>query len=158
MRTPERTALPFPTASFDAVLSCGVLEHVDEHSQPGDELKSLCEIARILRPGGLLLIYQLPQRYAWQEALLRRLKLGYTHPRRYTAAEIVHLLCLTGYRPRRVRRANLIPKNLTSMPTRLRTLYSRFSRPLIMADGWLSQLPPLNQVAGVLEVTAVRVG
>ncbi len=156
VRTPERTALPFPTAKFDAVLSCGVLEHVDEYSQPGNELESLREIARVLRPGGLVLIYQLPQRFAWQEALIRRFKLGYTHPRRYTAAEIVRLLRLTGYQPRRVRRANLIPKNLTGMPARLRTLYSRFSRPLILADGWLSQLPPLNQVAGVLEVTAVR--
>jgi SAM-dependent methyltransferase len=158
VRTQHPTALPFEAASFDSVLSCGVLEHVDEYSQPGNEIKSLREIARVLRPGGLFLIYQLPQRYAWQEALIRRFKLGYTHPRRYTAAEIVSQLRLAGYQVRRVRRANLIPKNLTGMPAPLRRFYSRFSRPLILADGWLSQLPPLNQVAGVLEITAVRVG
>jgi len=156
VRTQHPTTLPFEIASFDGVLSCGVLEHVDEYSQPGNEIKSLHEIARVLRPGGLFLIYQLPQRYAWQEAVIRRFRLGYAHSRRYTAAEIVRLLESTGYRTQRVRRANLIPKNLTGMPTPLRRFYSRFSRPLIMVDGWLSQLPLLNQIAGVLEITAVR--
>jgi SAM-dependent methyltransferase len=156
VRTQHPTTLPFEIASFDVVLSCGVLEHVDEYSQPGNEIKSLHEIARVLRPGGLFLIYQLPQRYAWQEAVIRRFRLGYAHSRRYTAAEIIRLLESTGYRTQRVRRANLIPKNLTGMPTPLRRFYSRFSRPLIMVDGWLSQLPLLNQIAGVLEITAVR--
>src|SRR5579862_6647551 len=88
VRTTHPTDLPFGDGSFDAVLSCGVLEHVDEFSAPGNEVKSLREISRILRPGGHLLIYQLPQRYAWMEAIVRRLRLGYAHPRRYTLAEI----------------------------------------------------------------------
>ncbi len=68
--TSHRSNLPFVESSFDAVLSCGVLEHVDEFSQPGNELISLREIARVLRPHGHLLVYQLPQRYAWQEAIM----------------------------------------------------------------------------------------
>ena len=40
--------LPFPTASFDAVVAASVLEYVDEPSVV------LAECARILRPGGLL--------------------------------------------------------------------------------------------------------
>ena len=158
VRSQHPTQLPFESASFDAVLSCGVLEHVDEESgQPGNERASLREIARILRPGGLLLIYQLPQKNAWQEALIRRFKLGYSHPRRYTAAEITPLLRDTGYEVRRLRRANLIPKNLTGMPATLRRLYSRFSRSLIAADGCLAQIPGVNQLAGVLEITARKV-
>jgi SAM-dependent methyltransferase len=156
VRTQHPTTLPFEAASFDSVLSCGVLEHVDEYSQPGNEIKSLLEIARVLRPGGLFLIYQLPQRYAWQEAVIRRFHLGYTHPRRYMVAEIIHLLKRSGYRIHRLRRANLIPKNLTGMPAPLRKVYSRFSRPLIGMDGWLSQLPLVDRVAGVLEITAER--
>jgi SAM-dependent methyltransferase len=158
VRSQHPTQLPFEPARFDAVLSCGVLEHVDEESgQPGNERESLREIARILRPHGLLLIYQLPQKNAWQEALIRRFKLGYSHPRRYTAAEITRLLRAAGFDVVRLRRANLIPKNLTGMPAALRRLYSRFSRSLIAADGCLAQIPGVNQLAGVLEITARKV-
>ena len=156
VRTTHSTQLPFDDASFDAVLSSGVLEHVDEHSQPGNERKSLRELARIIRPGGYLLIYQLPQRYAWQEAAIRTWKLGYAHPRRYSAAEITAMLTQAGFSVRRVARANLLPKNLTGMPMRLRRLYNRFSRPLIMADHILCGIPMLNRLAGVLELTAQR--
>lgn len=148
------TNLPFSDESFDAVLSSGVLEHIDEGSEPGNESKSLLEIARVLRPGGHLLIYQLPQRYAWQEALGRRLKLGYAHPRRYTAGEITALLRHAGYSVTSMRRANLIPKNLTGMPSVVREAYSRFSTILIALDGILCKIPGLNNLAGVLEVTA----
>ena len=154
IRSAHPTALPFSASRFDAVLGCGVLEHVMEGMAGGDEQRSLSEIARVLRPGGLFFIYQLPQRYAWQEALIRRFKLGYAHPRRYHAREIRDLLGEAGFTIQRLRRANLIPKNLTGMPAGLRSLYSRFSRPLIRLDGWTSQLPGLNHVAGVLEVTA----
>jgi hypothetical protein len=64
------------------------------------------------------------------------------------------LLSEAGFALQRLRRANLIPKNLTGMPAGLRSLYSRFSRQLIRIDGWSSQLPGINQFAGVLEITA----
>ncbi|MBV6324131.1 class I SAM-dependent methyltransferase [Duganella violaceipulchra] len=157
IRTTHPTQLPFPEQAFDAVLSCGVLEHIDECSGvAGNELKSLAEIARVLRPEGKLLIYQLPQRASWQEALVRRLKLGYTHPRRYSAAEIVGILEGKGFRVSSLRRANLVPKNLTGMPTGLRRIYSRFSLPLIVLDRYLCRIPLLNRVAGVLEIVAVK--
>lgn len=152
----DPTKLPFEDRKFDAVLSCGVLEHIDEYSSFGNELLSLREIGRVLRPGGKLLIYQLPQRDAWQEAIIRRFKLGYAHPRRYTAAEIASMLSGVGLSVSRLRRANLIPKNLTGMPSALRRMYSNGSRPLIAADGAVSQLPILRTVAGVLEVTATK--
>jgi SAM-dependent methyltransferase len=155
VRSLHPTQLPFASASFDAVLSCGVLEHVDEYSgQAGAERESLREIARILSPGGQLLIYQLPQKNAWQEALIRHFKLGYSHPRRYTTDEIGQMLRAAGFEVVRVRRANLLPKNLTGMPTALRRIYSHFSRILIAADGRLAQIPTISQVAGVLEITA----
>lgn len=155
--TTHPTQLPFQEQAFDAVLSCGVLEHVDECSGVvGNELKSLAEIARVLRPEGKLLIYQLPQRASWQEALVRRFKLGYTHPRRYSAAEIVGILEDKGFRVTSLRRANLIPKNLTGMPAGLRRIYSRFSRPLIVLDRYMCRIPLLNRVAGAMEIVAVK--
>jgi SAM-dependent methyltransferase len=155
--TSEPRSLPFENASFDAVLSCGVLEHVEEHGSAGSEKASLGEIRRVLRPGGALLIYQLPQQHAWQEAAMRRFKLGYAHPRRYTADEITRMLAEAGFRVRHLARANLVPKNLTGMPEGLRRLYNRFSRPLLTLDGWLSNAPLIDHVAGVLEIHAERI-
>ncbi|RME86337.1 MAG: class I SAM-dependent methyltransferase [Caldilineae bacterium] len=44
-------ALPFPAGSFDTVLSHEVLEHVQ------DDVRSLQEIARVLKPGGRLVLF-----------------------------------------------------------------------------------------------------
>ena len=157
-RSPHPTRLPFADGSFDAVLSCGVLEHVDEGSTPGNELLSLRELRRLLRPGGRLLIYQLPQQHAWQEAVVRRLRLGEGHSRRFTATEIATMLRQTGYQVDALRRTNLVPRNLTGMPERVRAAYSRHARGLIALDEGLSRVPGLDRVAGALEVVARRTG
>jgi SAM-dependent methyltransferase len=43
--------LPFPDESFDAILSHEVLEHVQ------DDQRAVCEMVRILRPGGRMMIF-----------------------------------------------------------------------------------------------------
>lgn len=156
IRSQHPTKLPFHDGEFTVVLSCGVLEHVDEHSQPGNELKSLQEIARVLQPGGTFLIYQLPQQWAWKEWLIRRFKLGYAHPRRYTAREISRMLENVGLKVIRIRRANLLPRNLTGVPERWRRFYSRFAHGLLFIDTIVCHVPLLNQIAGVLEIVAVK--
>lgn len=156
VRTTHPTQLPFANESFDAVLSCGVLEHVDELSELGNEVVSLREIHRVLRPGGYLPIYMLPQRYAWTEALQRRLRLGYWHPRRFTAEEIRRLLSSNGYQIESLRHYNLLPKNFTGLPEPVRALYGRFGRGVIRVDEALSRIPGLNQFAGVMEILARR--
>jgi SAM-dependent methyltransferase len=45
----EATALPFPDASFDAVVVCLVFEHIIDHRA------AIAEIARVLEPGGRFL-------------------------------------------------------------------------------------------------------
>jgi SAM-dependent methyltransferase len=58
----DATAMPFPTASFDAVIAAEVLEHI-----PLDR-RALAEIARVLRPGGRLAVTVpawLPERICW---------------------------------------------------------------------------------------------
>src|ERR1019366_1704447 len=64
-------SLPFPDASFDVVVGVGVLEHVGETG--GDEKASLTELARVLKPGGLLLTFHLPNRTGWVEPVVHAL-------------------------------------------------------------------------------------
>lgn len=85
----EPVRLPFADASFDAVSSVGVLEHVRESG--GDEAASLAEIARVLRPGGAFLGYHLPCRASLIEALARWLGGRHQHRFRYTRADIERL-------------------------------------------------------------------
>jgi SAM-dependent methyltransferase len=47
------TLLPFPAATFDLVVSLDVLQHLPAET---DEVVALREAARVLRPGGLLLV------------------------------------------------------------------------------------------------------
>ena len=63
--------LPFDDGAFDAVLSCGVLEHVE------DPDASLEEIRRVLVPGGTFYVYKLPNRTSYLEAIARRAGLYY---------------------------------------------------------------------------------
>jgi SAM-dependent methyltransferase len=49
-RLADAAALPFPDASFDAVLACHMLYHVP------DTGRALDEMVRVLRPGGLLAV------------------------------------------------------------------------------------------------------
>lgn len=152
----EPTLLPFADASFDAVLSCGVLEHVDEMSRQGNEAKSLQEIYRVLKPAGKLLIYQLPQLLSWQEAIVRRFKLGYAHPRRYSARHITAILNQQCFSVIHLSRYNLLPKNLTGMPKFLRETWGKLGSIVLLADNLLSRVPLINRFAGVLEVSAQK--
>lgn len=157
IRTTHPTRLPFPSHSFGAVLSCGVLEHVDECSGiVNAERESLLEINRVLRPNGQFLIYQLPQKHAWQESIVRWLKLGYSHPRRYSGREISTLLRNAGFEVITLKRANFLPKNLTGLPASFKEFYNRFAPSLMAIDKVICALPLINRIAGVLEITAVK--
>jgi ubiquinone/menaquinone biosynthesis C-methylase UbiE len=148
-RTSEKVQLPFADNSFDGALSCGVLEHVP------DDAASLRELARVVRPGGLLFIYNLPQRTSYKEFLLERMHIGYTHERKYTLARATALLERTGWRVMSRCRAGMLPQNLTPAPW-LRGFYSRSARLVLLADGVLSHVPLLNNLAEALELVATK--
>ena len=133
---PTEDKLPFADDTFDAVLSCGTLEHVPEHD------KSLKEIARILKPDGLLFIYMLPNKFSWSEKIAEIRGIS-SHPVKYTHRTIRQLLKKHNFKILLVKRRNFLPKNLTGLPSVIKNFYGLISKPLIFADAskWFLVFP-----------------
>jgi SAM-dependent methyltransferase len=89
-RESDPTTLPYRSEQFDAVVSVGVLEHVRETG--GDELASLHEIRRILRPGGHFICYHLPNFFSYIEAAAAIIPRIHHHAYRFTPRD-VHRWC-----------------------------------------------------------------
>jgi SAM-dependent methyltransferase len=146
----DPVALPFPDDHFDAVVSCGVLEHV-EHPDA-----SLDELHRILRPGGQLLVYKLPNRFSYLERLARAMGLYYhglaPHDRVYDQRSACTLLTRHDFRVVAFRRTNLLPLSLTH--PRIQPL-----APAIWGlNGFLRHVPGLGLLATNLELEAIALG
>lgn len=142
----EPRQLPFADGQFDAVLSCGVLEHVE------DPDASLDEIRRVLIPGGKFYVYKLPNRSSYLEAIARRAGLYYhgalEHDRLYDIDSAVALLARHAFTIDEVRRANMLPLTLTG------DFAARSARPIWNASRALSVIPVLNVLATNVELVA----
>lgn len=105
----EPVKLPFDDASFDAVASIGVLEHVRETG--GSEDASLAEIARVLRPGGHFVCCHFPNRYSWIDWAAHHSPCKHAHDFRYTRDDIVSLMRGAGLDLVKASRYGLLPRN-----------------------------------------------
>jgi SAM-dependent methyltransferase len=141
--------LPFDDGSFDAALSCGTLEHVPD---PGASLK---EIHRVLKKGGKFFIYMLPNKFSYAEYLsgLRGISV---HPVKYTVSTIEGLLKENGFEIVKIKKGNLLPKNLTGFPGFLKNIYGRFNKILVPLDTFLSHIPIIKIFCGVFEIIAKK--
>ena len=89
-------ALPFPDASFDAIIAAEVLEHIP------DDVGAMAEIARVLKPGGRLAV-TVPR--WWPEKINWALSDSYHdipggHIRIYRGDEVLSRLSANGLTPR----------------------------------------------------------
>ncbi|MCC2668215.1 MAG: type 11 methyltransferase [Armatimonadetes bacterium] len=83
----DLTLLPFRTGSFDVVSALDVIEHVEQ------DARAVSEIARVLRPGGILVATVPAYQFLWgphDEAL--------HHMRRYTAGQFNRVIHDSGLR------------------------------------------------------------
>lgn len=147
-------ALPYDDESFHAVLSCGVLEHVR------DPDASLDELARVLKPGGTLYVYKLPNSGSYLEWIARRLgdRLGmYYHGREpddrlYTAKTARALIERHGYEIAELRRSNMLPLTLAMALVQR----PKVTRAIWAANRALAKVPGLNRAATNVEAIATR--
>lgn len=96
--------LPFPSGSFDLVVSFGVLEHVPH------EHESLKEIARVLKPDGLFFFCFLPYWLSWTQRLAHLVGDRY-HARLYDLRGTRDMFAKAGLKLSAAWHAQLLPKN-----------------------------------------------
>jgi SAM-dependent methyltransferase len=87
----DATRIPFAPAAFDVVLLLDVVEHVDDRAL-------LAEVARVLRPGGVVIaaVPALPWLWSYRDEAAG-------HLRRYTKAQLTQTLEAVGLRVREIR-------------------------------------------------------
>lgn len=144
--SPDPRRLPFADGTFDAVLSCGVLEHVE------DPDASLEEIKRVLVPAGTFYVYKLPNRASYLEAIARRTGMYYhgacEHDRLYSRRTAVELLERHDFTVLEARRMNILPLTITGR------VASAAARPIWAVNRALSAMPGLNLLATNVQLIA----
>jgi len=144
----DPVSLPFEDGRFTAAVSMGVLEHV--HETGGDQRASLLELARVLEPGGTLLVFHLPNRYTWIEFLVRQVNPWLRHPahqhsRLFTRADVERLLP-PDLSIVECGRYNIIPRNpANALPAWLRDSPSFVAGLNLLDDGLTTVLPIFAQ-------------
>jgi SAM-dependent methyltransferase len=133
--------LPFPDESFDVAVGVGVLEHVWETG--GDEPSSLRELARVLKPGGVLLTFHFPNRSGWIERVVHALRLKkHFHRRKYDAATIRELWSGAHLEIESLGLYNSLPRaELSRLPAAVRHS-SMFARAYDLVDSAIASLAP----------------
>lgn len=132
---PDQVSLPFADASFDVVLSMGVLEHVQ------DDAASLRELRRVVKPNGLCLVFFLPYTLSWTQRLAHVRGDRY-HDHLYSRAQVTNLAAGARFRVLRIAHGQLFPKNSVSL---------RAASVLEPLDRWLCRHTPLRFLATNLE-------
>jgi SAM-dependent methyltransferase len=139
--SPDPVLLPFEDDSFDTVLSCGVLEHVENPDA------SLEELRRVLRPHGLLYVTNLPNRFSYTEKIARLLGRYYhgslPNDRVYTKRSAQGLLNTHGFDVKEFRRVHMLPLVLGGPALVWKVSCA------------LERVPGLNMAATSLELVAV---
>lgn len=135
----HQSKLPFDDQSFDAVFSFGVLEHVP------DEIASLKEINRILRPGGLFFCFNLPYFYSWGQRLAH-LRGNYYHDRLYQEKYVKSTLPKHNYQLLDLWHLGFFPKVSIN--------YGQFSQIMEKIDQVLTNYTPLRYLATSLNFVA----
>ncbi|SRR5258708_488431 len=134
--------LPYDSASFDVLLSVGVLEHV-----PNDEA-SLAEIVRVLKPGGLFFCFFLPTKLSWTQQICRWMGDNY-HDRLYTEERVKNLLSGSGLLLLDMWYRQLLPKNSAHYPD-----FRLFER----IDQFVTENTKLRYFATNIEFVSVKPG
>lgn len=151
--------LAFDDESFDVVVSCDVLEHVEE------DAVAMSEMARVLRPGGICVLTVPAHRFLWSEH-----DEALEHVRRYETREFADLVKGTGLSMEKFTHAvalslpaivayRALKRLLTGSGQESKTALVRLPRPvnsiligLLHLESWLMKWLPLPLGASLVAV------
>ncbi len=127
--------------SFDAIVSSGVLEHVESINA------SMTELCRILRPGGYFFLFRFPNTWSYIELISKQTNRWY-HKIRMTPRELTWLMTTYSLEVLRLGYGTMLPVNLTPRPLRwLRPLREQHDATVTILDKTLVQLPLLARLS-----------
>jgi SAM-dependent methyltransferase len=135
----DATTLPFGRETFDLVFLFNVLEHVEHDGA------ALREAARVLCPGGTLLVATSASRLLWGDH-----DVANHHHRRYAASELRRLLLGAGLSIVRVTHANALLWTPAAVVSALQRLRSRWLGPASQVHVAIDVPAPLGALLGGL--------
>jgi SAM-dependent methyltransferase len=142
-RMTDHVLMDYDHASFDVVTSNGVLEHVL------DDVGSVCEISRIIRPGGLFIVECLPNAWSYTEAIQRTL--GHNaHDRLYTINSAVALISGGGFELLEAGYAFPLPTMLLGLPEWSKQSFAKTGRTYWALSEALQRCWPINRLSSNL--------
>jgi len=140
--------LKYKDNSFDVVTTFGVMEHINEEyvrfygkrEFKNEELRFMKEIYRILKPGGLNIISNLPNKYSITEGLTKLLGKRY-HINRFDEKEINTLIKKSGFKKVKIRREFIIPAQIYKINKKLLSFFNKHHKILDKIDNIINKTP-----------------
>ncbi len=130
----DSTHSKFNADYFDAVISFGVMEHTQ------NDKMFLSELSRILKKGGLNLMYNLPNKYALNDFIARLLSKG-GHKVRYTKGQIKTLFANNSFCDIQIKREFIIPAQVSLVSKIIATIFNKYYQSIHKLDLLLMRTP-----------------
>jgi len=137
-RSYDSQTFPFEDITFDYCVAFGVIEHTE------NDVKFLREIHRVLKAGGSLFVFNLPNKYALFERMANLIGIK-SHDRTYVASKIRALMKVTGFDIEFIKREIFLPAQVARVNRALARVYDRYYLQVDKMDLWLTE--PLNYFA-----------
>ena len=134
---------------FDAVVICGVLEHVPDMSL------FLQKIFHILKPGGKLFIQQFPNKYSLFEKINDYRKKS-SHDIRLSKYELSLLVAFSTFKLHKIGYHQFLPYALNGFPKIVRAFYYGIEPLVRLVDKFLYKFPIINMFSTSIQLVCSK--
>ncbi|MBI5332433.1 MAG: class I SAM-dependent methyltransferase [Candidatus Aenigmarchaeota archaeon] len=126
--------LPFKSGEFDAVVSFGVIEHT------ADDNVFLGELNRVLKKGGKNIIFHLPNKFSFNEALAKAVGKD-AHVVKYSIDDVRAIMKTQGFRVLKIEREYFLPLQIYKVSNRIGGFFDSHYKGFHTLDKFLMNMP-----------------